>query len=144
MGLTQRAATHTAQKHHAQTEDATIDFIAMMKVKLQERNLDDVLNMDQMPIPYLYPATKMLNLKGAKAVQGQSSMSNTKHITLAVTVTASGKLLMPFLIIKGHQNGCIAQGKFVTYPAAGEYACQPKAWMDKALMNEWIDIILMP
>ena len=31
----------------------------------------------------------------------------------------------------------------MTYPAAGKYACQPKAWMDEALMNEWIDVILI-
>ena len=70
MGLTQCAATHTAQKHHFQTEDAVKDLIAMMKIKLQERILDDILNMDQMPIPYLYHANKTLNLKGAKTVQG--------------------------------------------------------------------------
>jgi len=51
MGLTQCAATDTAQKHHTQTEDATKDFIAMMKVKLQGRKLDDIMNMDQTPIP---------------------------------------------------------------------------------------------
>jgi hypothetical protein len=120
------------------------DFIAMMKVKLQERNLDGILNMDQMPIPYSYHANKMLNLKGIKTVQGRSSTSDTKRVTLAVTVTASGKLLTPFLIFKGQENGCIAQCKFVTYPAAGKYACQPKAWMNNALINEWIDIVLMP
>ena len=32
----------------------------------------------------------------------------------------------------------------MTYPAAGKWACQPKAWMDKALKNEWIDIVLTP
>jgi hypothetical protein len=32
----------------------------------------------------------------------------------------------------------------MTYPAAGKYACQPKAWMDEALMNEWIGIVLTP
>jgi hypothetical protein len=85
-----------------------------------------------------------LNLKGTKTVQGQSSTSDMKCVTLSVTVTTSGKLLMPFLIFKGWQNGCIAQHQFVTYPTAGKYACQPKAWMDEALMNEWIDIILTP
>ena len=70
MGLTQCAATHTAQKHHSQTEDVTKDFIAMMKIKLQESNLDEVLNMEQMPIPYSYHTNKTLNLKGAETVQG--------------------------------------------------------------------------
>jgi hypothetical protein len=58
MGLSQRAATHTVQKHHAHTEDDVKDFIAMMKVKLQERNLDDILNTDQTPILYSYDASK--------------------------------------------------------------------------------------
>ena len=123
MGLTQHAGTHTAQKHHTQTEDAAKDFIAMMKVKLQGRNLDDVMNMDQTPIPYSYHVSKTLNPKSNTTVQGRSSTSETKHVTLAVTVTVSRKLLMPFLIFKGQQNGRIAQCKFVTYPAAGKNAC---------------------
>ncbi len=65
-------------------------------------------------------------------------------VTLAVTVSVSGKLLAPFLIFKGQQNGCIEQCEFVTYPAAGKYACQPKAWMDEVLMNEWIETVLAP
>jgi len=101
MGLMQHAGTHTAQKHHTQTEDAAKDFIAMMKVKLQGRNLDDVMNMDQTPIPYSYHVSKTLNPKSNTTVQGRSSTSETKHVTLAVTVTVSRKLLMPFLIFKG-------------------------------------------
>jgi hypothetical protein len=116
----------------------------MMKLKLQGRNLDDVLNMDQTPIPYSYHANKTLNVKGAKTVQGRSWTSDTKRVTFAVTVTASVKLLTRFLIFKGQQNGRIVQREFMTYPAAGKYACQPKAWMDEALMNEWIDVILTP
>jgi len=50
----------------------------------------------------------------------------------------------PFLIYKGQRNGHNEQREFVTYPAAGKYACQHKAWMDEALMNEWIGIVLMP
>jgi hypothetical protein len=108
----------------------------MMKIKLQERNRDEFLNMDQALIPYSYHANETLNLKGAKTVQGRLSLSDTKRVTLAVTVTASGKLLTPFLIFKGQRNGRIAQCKFVTYTAAGKYTCQAKAWMDETLMNE--------
>jgi hypothetical protein len=28
------------------------------------------------------------------------------------------------------------------FPAEGNYACQPKAWMDEEMMNKWIDGIL--
>jgi hypothetical protein len=51
---------------------------------------------------------------------------------------------MTFLIFKGQRNGRIDQRECVTYTAAGKYACQPKAWMDEPLMNEWIDIVLTP
>ena len=30
------------------------------------------------------------------------------------------------------------------FSAEGKYTCQPKAWMDEDMMNEWIDIILQP
>jgi hypothetical protein len=58
MGLTQRAQKHLMEIY----ADAT-DFIAMMKAKMQGRNLDDVLNMDQTPIPYSYHANKMIDMK---------------------------------------------------------------------------------
>ena len=30
------------------------------------------------------------------------------------------------------------------FHAEGKYACQPKVWMEKEMMNEWIDVILQP
>ena len=100
IGLTQRVATHTVQKHFAVTEDSAKDF-AMMRMKLQGQDRNDILNMDQMPTPYSYHSNKMLKVIGSKSVQQRSSTSETKHITLDATVTASGKMLTPFLIFKG-------------------------------------------
>jgi len=65
-----------------------------------------------------------------------------KHVTLATTVTASGKMLVPFVIFKGKPQGWIALREFGTHPDAGRYACQEKAWMDESKMNKWIDAIL--
>ena len=134
---------HTAQKHFAVTEEDAKDFIAMARMKLQGQDPYDILNMDQIPIPYSYHSNKMLEVIGSKSVQQRSSTFETKRITLAATVTASGKMLTPFLIFKGARNGCIAC-KFVTFPVEGKYACQPKAWMDEETINVWIDVILQP
>jgi hypothetical protein len=71
-------------------------------------------------------------------------MSDTKRVTLAVAVTASGELLPPFLIFKGQRHDRITVREFATYPGKGKYDCQPKAWMDEAMMNEWINIVLKP
>ena len=92
-------------------------FIALMKLKLEGRNLDNVLNMDQTPIPFSYHSNKMLKVKGAWAVHSRASTTETKHVTLAVTVTGSGKMLPPLLIFKGNPQGRIALHKFGKYHA---------------------------
>ena len=57
---------------------------------------------------------------------------------------SSGKLLTPFLIFKGKTDGRIASKELQTYPNECIYACQEKAWMDEAMMNVWIDLVLIP
>ena len=59
-------------------------------------------------------------------------------------MTASGKLLTPFLIFKGKANSCIANRELQTYPDKCIYACQDKAWMDEPMMHKWIDLVLIP
>ena len=134
--LTLRAAAHTAQKQYVEMAADAKDFIAMVKQKLEGRNHNDILNMDQTPIPFSYHSNKTLNVKGARTVHTRVSTSDMKRITLAATVNASGKMLQPFLIFKGKPNGCIAMREFLTYPAHKQYACQDKAWMDEVRMHE--------
>ena len=69
---------------------------------------------------------------------------DTKRVTLAATVMAGRKLLRPFLIFKGKQNGRIPMRDFSTYPIAEKDACQDKAWMDEVDMHQWIDDVLKP
>jgi hypothetical protein len=70
---------HTEQKHFIETEANVKDFISVMKMKLMGRNLDDVLNMDQMPIPFSYHSNKMLDLKGSKMIHTRASTTDTSH-----------------------------------------------------------------
>jgi hypothetical protein len=87
------------------TEAYAKDFIAVMKSKLQEWNLEDVLNMDQTPIPFSFHSNMTLEVKGAWTVHSHASTTETMRVTLATTVTASGKMLAPFLIINGKPQG---------------------------------------
>lgn len=96
MGLTQHSPTHTAQKLFLEMESDNKNFMTVMKVKLEGRHLDKP---KANPILALYK--KMLNVKGFKTIQARASTSDIRHITLAVIVSASGKMLMPFLIFKG-------------------------------------------
>ena len=144
LGLTQRASTHTAQKHFLETASVAKDFIVMVKQKLEGRSLDDILNMDQTPIPFSYHSNRTLEVKGTKTIHARSLTTNTKRVTLAATVTASGKMLMPYLIFKGKPNGRIATREFSMFPSRARYACQEKAWMDEKRMHEWVDVVLKP
>ncbi len=144
IGLTQRSATHTAQKHFNETAGDAKDFIDMMRLKISGKNPDDILNMDQTPIPFSYHSGKTLDVKGTKTIHARASTADTKRVTLAATVTASGKMLPPFLVFKGQPNGRIATREFATYPSLGVYACQEKAWMDEVRMHQWIAKVLAP
>ena len=80
--------------------------------------------------------------KEMKTIHARASMTDTKHVTLVATIMAIGKMLPPFLIFKGTQNGWIATWEFSIFLAAGQYACQDKAWMGGARMHEWIATVL--
>ena len=144
LGLTNRAATHTAQKNFMETAEESKHFIAMMKEKVLSIDPDHILNMDQTPIPFSYHSKKTLHSKGSKTIHVRASTSDTKRVTLAATVTGSGKMLPPMLIFKGATNGRIAKREFGTYPDSGHYSCQKKAWMDEDMMHLWIDQVLVP
>ena len=73
-------------------------------------------------------------------------MSNTKCVTMAVTITADGMLLPLTLVFKGKPNGCIATKEFPSgdYPTTHFYKCQDAAWMDKVVMTAWVNKVLVP
>ncbi len=115
-----------------------------MKEKMSDIDPLNIINMDQTPIPYSYHSSKTLEKKGSKTIHVRASTTDTKRVTLAVTVDGGGNMLPPMLIFKGTVNGRIANHEFSTYPDSGHYCCQKKAWMDKELMNRWIDQVLIP
>ena len=69
--------------------------------------------------------------------------SLTMRVTLAVTITASGKTLTPMMVFKGKPSGRIQLG-FPNYPQGCLYACQDKSWMDEAVMLSRVDKVLKP
>ena len=143
MGYSHRIGTHVAQKNHKDAEDDAQHFLSYMRQKVAAMDPDDVINMDQTPIPYSYHASRTLELKGTKTIHVRSSTSDTKRATLAATVSGSGKLLKPFLIFKGKTDGRIASKELQSFPDDCFYACQQKAWMDEKMMNLWIDLVLV-
>ena len=55
---------------------------------------------------------------------------DSKHCTVALTVSASGKMLTPIIVYKDTRHGCIATRKIRDHPQEMKYAMQPKAWFN--------------
>jgi len=136
IGLSNRAATHTAQKHFKKTEQESKHFIEFMKAKLAGKDPCDIINMDQSPILYSFHSNKTLESKGARTIHVCALTMDTKRVKLAVIIEASGCMLPPLLSFKGVANKRIAKNELSTYRVNGHYVCQPKAWMDEHAMTK--------
>ena len=135
MGLSHGAATHTTQKQFKETEEEFHHFIEFMRTKSAGNDTCNIINMDQTPFPFSIHSNKMLETKCMRSIHVCASTTDTKQVTLAVTLGASGSMLPPMLIFKGAPNSRIATKEFLTYPMGGHYLCQPKAWADEQAMN---------
>ncbi len=135
VGLTHCLGTHTTQKFHKEMEVAACNFMELMQHKVADMKPDNVLSMDQMPIPFSYHNKCTWEAKGVKTVHTQSSNFEIKRATFAATVTMSGEVLPRFLIFRGKQNGQIEQKELPNHPPVCLYAIQKKAWMDDSMLN---------
>jgi len=99
----------------------------LRRQKIAGMNPDNIINMDQAPILYLYHSNQTLEAKGTTTIHMQASTSDTKRAMFTAMVSVSGKLLKPRLIFKGQVNGKIEKREFQAYPEECVYACQPNA-----------------
>lgn len=146
-GYTYRMGTHVSQKSPAETAELSTDFLEVIRPLISQpnRHKDFIINMDQTPVFFSMESPKTLAAVGARTINVRSSNNDTKRATLAVTVTASGKLLPGTLVFKGKPEARIATQELPTFPSEGMfYKCQLKAWMDERVMVEWVDEVLEP
>ena len=78
-----------------------------------------------------------------RSVNVRTSTSSTVWVTIAVTITASGKSLTPMMVYKGKPTGRIQLG-LPKYTEGCFYACQERVCLDEYVMLAWIDKVLKP
>ena len=145
-GLKHRMGTHESQRDPRETSTEALDYMQHVRVKLAQpnRHADYIINMDQTPIPFTFNSKRTLEKVGKKTVHIRKSTNDTKRATLALTVTASGKMIRPMLIFKGTANGRIVKRDMPGWDHIFLYACQPNAWMDERCMLLWVELCLKP
>ena len=122
-----------------------LDFIRVVRPMLVQptRLQDYILNMDQTPVFFTMVPRTTLNCVGEQSLHVRSLTNSTMQVTVAVTVTASGKMLPSKLVFKGKPGGRI-QREFNSFPNGGTYACQERAWMDEEVMKAWVNDMPIP
>ena len=110
-GLKHRMGTHESHRDPREMATEALDYMQHVRVKFAQpnRHADYIINMDQTPIPFTFNSKRTLEVVGKKTVHIRKSTNDTKRATLALTVTASGKMIRPMLIFKGTANGRIVK-----------------------------------
>ena len=113
-GLSHRMATHKAQRHPSEVEGEALQFLDVIRPVLLEHNRhpDFVINMDQTPVYHAMDFRTTIDRVGARTINLRTSASDSKRVTVAVTVTASGKKIKSMVVFKG-EYVCVIMEKII-------------------------------
>jgi hypothetical protein len=124
---TYRMGTHTFQRPPAEVESKASNFMRFTHLIVNGSNRDwrFIINMDQTPVYFAMNAKRTLDEVGKKTIHVRTSTNDTKRVTVAVTITADGTVLLSTLVFKGKPNGRIAKTEFNSgaYPLTHFYKC---------------------
>ena len=95
-------ATHKAQRHPSEVDAKALQFLDYIRSILQEQNcdLDYIINMDQTLVFHAMDFQNTIDCVGARTVNLRTSASDSKRVTVAVTVTASGQRVRQMVVFK--------------------------------------------
>ena len=145
-GLTHRMATHAAQRPPEEVYAEAKGHLEVMVPIVNDINRSPAftLNMDQTPMWYAMTPKTTIDHRGARTVNVRTATGDSKRVTVAVTITASGHLLPSMVVFKGSPTGTIARREIPTLPAGLLYQVNAKAWFNEQVMLDWVKLVLAP
>jgi len=116
--LVHRMATHKAQRHPSEVEGEALQFLAYIRPVLIESNRDPnfMYNMDQTPVQMAMDWKVTIDKVSARTVNLRTSASETKRLTVAVTLTASGRRVKSMVVFKGEYEVSYWHSSYVDSP----------------------------
>ena len=144
--ITIRVGTHVSQELPQDALERAQNFLAEIRPIVATLPKHFVINMDQTPVYYSMHPARTLEFSGRRTVTIRTSSQRSTRATISVSVLASGGMLTPMLTFKGSKNGRIATRELPRNPEQDHMLlnCQSKAWVDKAIMLQWVDQVLKP
>ena len=99
--------THTSQKPPEAAKDDARSYLQLMvpKCVCPTRSQDFTWNMDQTNNYFGVSLKSTVNVCGSRTVNMHKGADDSHHCTIAFTVTASGKILPPFVVYMGAKGG---------------------------------------
>jgi len=144
--MVHRIATHTSQKPpEAACQDAR-SYMKMVVPMCVGRTHDPkfTINMDQTNQFYGSSPKSTINVRGQRTVNMQKGAEESKRCTVALTATAAGGFLTPFIVYKGVKGGTIDKRELPQHPQGAVYTVQNKAWFNEEVMLHWVEHVLAP
>ena len=101
--LTHCVATHKAQRCPGEVRDEAHAHLEVQVPRLNDppRHQDWIMNMDQTPVYQSMDEGRTIDMVGARTVNLRTSANDSQRVTVAVTITASGKRLPSMIVFKG-------------------------------------------
>jgi hypothetical protein len=140
--------THRGQKILHKILEETRDFQRSFERRwiTHVYSLDSIWNMDETSVYFEPTQASTIDVVGRKHVPAKSTGKESTRATAALTVSASGAKLAPFLIFKAQHKKTVWREvtKKSVYPQDVECSTKSFAWMDEELMLEWIERVWKP
>ena len=102
--LVRRCITSQGQKIPANASKIAEKFIKDISALTAGHSLNNILNMDEVPVYFDMPTKHTLESMGQKTIQTKTTGHEKTRFTVALTCTAAGRKLKPFIIFKGLKN----------------------------------------
>jgi hypothetical protein len=163
-------AMHTAQRPPQEMCNEANGFLQEIVPIVNNGNQSPAftLNMDQTPINHAMNPKDTINRRGTRTINLRTAGGDSRQVTGAVTITASGHQLPSLVVFKGKSihldtantvtnimvdcciliagmpNGTIACREVPTLPAGTIYCLNEKAWFNEQIIHDWIEHVLAP
>lgn len=135
-GLCIRTKTSVSQKLPDSYFEVVTSFRDFMARNRQRVDPEFILNMDETPVYFDNVPNTTVDEIGVKTVRMQTTGGDKRRCTVVLGISHTGDFLKTMIIFKGKRQ------LKLTHPDSVVVRVQEKAWMNEALMLEWVDICL--
>lgn len=148
--LTCRMATRVGQKLNGHLLSVREGFSEVLRLKFKSGGAYETVpssrfvNMDETAVFFEAKPKSTVHMIGDNTVSVRCTGSNSRRMTVCVSVACDGTKLPLFVIFKGQPNGKIEKDLDNILPENVFGCCQSKGWMDERSMKIWTDLVWKP